>query len=105
MVGLFILGWVVAFYFQHVKVLIITNYGAGDSPSPPLSLFLQMFFFSSFGLYAVLFFFGAWQWRKYWPSLFVIVILLLIHAKHTVLHTYYSHFFLSFMMFAVLWVA
>ena len=89
-------------YFQHVKVLIITNYGAGDSPSPPLSLFLQMFFFSSFGLYAVLFFFGAWQWRKYWPSLFVIVILLLIHAKHTVLHTYYSHFFLSFMMFAVL---
>ncbi|WOV90681.1 MAG: hypothetical protein R1F54_09145 [Candidatus Zeuxoniibacter abyssi] len=89
-------------YFQHVKVLIATNYGAGDSPPPPLSLFLQMFFFSSFGLYAVLFFFGAWQWRKYWPSLFVIVILLLIHAKHTVLHAYYSHFFLSFMMFAVL---
>ena len=58
-----------------------------------------MQFFSSLGLYAVLFFLGLWQWRKYWIPLLLIIIIPLIHNAHQ----HYSYLFLSFMMFAVLW--
>ena len=60
-----------------------------------------MQFFSSLGLYAVLFFLGIGQWRKYWIPLLLITIIPLIHNAHQ----HYSYLFLSFMMFAVLWGA
>ena len=88
-------------YFQYIRIALVTEYLTGDQREKNFSItpFLQMQFFSSLGLYAVLFFLGIGQWRKYWIPLLLITIIPLIHNAHQ----HYSYLFLSFMMFAVLW--